>query len=140
MQQMLSIGQLAREAEVKVPTIRYYEQIGLVESADRSSGNQRRYDGAAVRRLRFIRHARDLGFSVPSIRQLIDLSQHPDQPCGDADEIARNHLIEVETRIERLQRLKQELTRMLDHHCEGSIASCQVIEAVADHNFCIDEH
>ena len=66
----LSIGELSRRAEVKVPTIRYYEQIGLMPETNRTEGKQRRYDKTAVARLAFIRHARELGFEVDPIRPL----------------------------------------------------------------------
>ena len=75
---MLSIGQLSRRTGVKVPTIRYYEQVGLMPSAGRTEGNQRRYDQDGLERLGFIRHARDLGFSLEDIKSLIALQSHPD--------------------------------------------------------------
>ena len=76
---MFSIGQLSKQTGVKVPTIRYYEQVGLLVSAGRTDGNQRRYDKEGLERLGFIRHARDLGFSIEAITALIDLQQHPDR-------------------------------------------------------------
>jgi DNA-binding transcriptional MerR regulator len=66
---MRSIGELAKEAGVKVPTIRYYEQIGLLAAPPRTDGQQRRYDDHAVSRLHFIRHARHLGFEIDDIRK-----------------------------------------------------------------------
>ncbi len=89
---MLSIGELSRQTHVKVPTIRYYEQTGLLDAPARSQGNQRRYGREAAKRLSFIRHARDLGFDVAAIRELIDLSRDPDRPCADANRIASEHL------------------------------------------------
>ena len=73
----IGIGRLAELTGVKIPTIRFYEQNGLVPPPCRTEGRQRRYDESAVRRLHFIRHARDLGFSVEDIRQLLALSEHP---------------------------------------------------------------
>ena len=70
---MLSIGALARRSGVKVPTIRYYEQLGLIDAPVRSDGNQRRYTDAQAQRLGFIRHARDLGLSLDAIRDLLRL-------------------------------------------------------------------
>ena len=67
----LAIGDLARQTGVKVPTIRYYEDIGLLPAAPRTESNRRQYDGRAVRRLKFIRHARELGFEVEAIRELL---------------------------------------------------------------------
>jgi len=85
---MYSIGDLSRRTGVKIPTIRYYEQMGLIAAPERSEGNQRRYERSELERLAFIRHARDLGLSIDSIRDLLALSQHPERPCGEADRIA----------------------------------------------------
>ena len=74
---MFSIGELAKQTGVKIPTIRYYEKMGLIDMPDRSIGNQRRYSRQGLERLAFIRHARDLGFSISDIRELNALSQHP---------------------------------------------------------------
>jgi len=137
---MLSIGQRARSTGVKVPTIRYYEQTGLIEPPERSEGNQRRYGAGALNRLRFIRHARDLGFSIETIRELIDLSASPDRPCADLERIARGHLDDVEARIARLRALRSELRRMINQCAGGTVADCRVIEAVADHTLCNSEH
>jgi MerR, DNA binding len=85
----------------------------------------------SVRRLNFIRHARDLGFSVEDIRELLALSTRPDQPCGNIDKIAARYLAAVDLRIAQLTALRTELTRMLDQ-CEGSsVAECCVIESLA---------
>ena len=92
---MLSIGQLSKRTGVKVPTIRYYEQTGLIDAPERSEGNQRRYSNAELERLAFIRHARDLGFSIEAIRQLLDLSRDPDRPCADANRIAGEQLDKI---------------------------------------------
>lgn len=92
---MLSIGELSKRTGVKVPTIRYYEQMGLIREADRSEGNQRRYEKSDLERLAFIRHARDLGLNIDAIRELIALSQHREMPCEGADRIAAEHLADV---------------------------------------------
>lgn len=137
---MLSIGSLSDRTGVKVPTIRYYESIGLLPQAGRSAGNQRRYGKAETDRLTFIRHARDLGLSIGDIRELIDLSGHPDMPCKGADRIARNHLAAVRERIARLQGLATELERMVAR-CEGqSVGECRVLQALADHALCEHKH
>ena len=136
---MLSIGELSKSSGVKVPTIRYYEQIGLIDPAQRSDGNQRRYEQAGLLRLTFIRHARDLGFSLDDIRSLITLSDDDAQPCAAADSIVARHLADVQSRISKLQRLQTELVRM--SNCEGHcVAECSVIESLADHGHCMNEH
>ncbi|SHF89725.1 DNA-binding transcriptional regulator, MerR family [Loktanella atrilutea] len=138
---MLTIGKLGAAAGVKVPTIRYYEQIGLLPEADRSAGNQRLYGQATLDRLAFIRHARDLGFRLEAIRDLLSLSDSPDQSCAAADTIARAQLAEVESRILRLTALKAELERMVVQCSGGRIANCRVIEVLGDHSLCAtDDH
>lgn len=137
---MLTIGKLGQQAGVKVPTIRYYEQIGILPEAERSAGNQRLYSLKAMERLAFIRHARDLGFTLEAIRDLLSLSDKPDQSCAAADAIAKAQLREVESRILRLTALKAELERMVLQCAGGSIADCRVIEVLGDHSLCAADH
>ena len=128
----LPIGELARRAAVKVPTIRYYEQIGLMPETDRTEGQQRRYDKTAVARLAFIRHARELGFEVDAIRTLLSLQDDPNQSCARADEIAKARLAEVEGRIASLNALRKELQKMVEECACGRVGECRVIETLAD--------
>jgi DNA-binding transcriptional MerR regulator len=128
----LSIGELSRRAAVKVPTIRYYEQIGLMPETARTEGKQRRYGRMAVARLAFIRHARELGFEVDAIRTLLSLQDDPDQSCARADEIAKARLVEVEKRIASLKALRKELRKMVEECACGRIGECRVIETLAD--------
>ena len=132
-----SIGELAKRTGCKVQTIRYYEQIGVMPTPDRSAGNQRVYGRRHADRLAFIRHSRELGFPLEAIRQLLDLADDPNRPCDEADRIARAQLKEVETRMERLGMLKTELERMLAECGRGRIAECRVIEVLADHAKCV---
>ncbi|KZD12399.1 MerR family transcriptional regulator [Oceanibaculum pacificum] len=133
---MYSIGRVAQETGVKVPTIRYYEQIGLLPEPDRSAGRQRLYTPRTVERLAFIRHARELGFPLPAIRDLLSLSDQPDRPCEAADAIAVEQLGQVERRLNQLQALKQELSRMIVQCRGGSISECRIIEVLSDHSQC----
>lgn len=126
------IGEAARQSGVKVPTIRYYEEIGLLPTAVRSDGNRRLYNAADLRRLAFIRHARELGFEVKAIRTLLSLQDKPHQSCAAADEIARARLAEVEQRITSLAALRAELERMVRECACGHVAECRVIEILAD--------
>lgn len=138
---MYTIGHVARAASCKVQTIRYYEQIGLLPVAPRSEGNRRLYAQADIDRLMFIRHARELGFSLDAIRDLLSLSDDPNQPCVAADAIARRQLDEVERRIARLGSLKTELMRMIDQCRGGRISDCRVIEVLSNHAHCMaDDH
>jgi DNA-binding transcriptional MerR regulator len=126
----IPIGELSRRTGVKVPTIRYYEQAELLPAPPRTGGRQRRYGEAEVARLNFIRHARDLGFEVAAIRELLALSSRPDQSCASIDRLARRHLVEIERRIDRLEALRTELQRMLNACSRGRVCECRVIEAL----------
>ncbi|WP_421759508.1 MerR family transcriptional regulator [Devosia sp.] len=136
----IAIGELAKRTAVKVPTIRFYEQIGLLPTPPRTEGNQRRYGKTEVDRLNFIRHARELGFEVDDIRELLAMSAEPQASCHQADSIARNHLAEVDRRIASLTALRGELSRMIDECHHGRICDCQIIEALADHSRCATDH
>ncbi|RWM73326.1 MULTISPECIES: helix-turn-helix domain-containing protein [Mesorhizobium] len=133
---MYSIGDLSRRTGVRAPTIRYYEQMGLLEAPERSEGNQRRFTKAELERLAFIRHARDLGLTINSIRQLIDLSGHADRPCADADRIAKEQLASVRDRIAKLQKLEVELERIATCCTGETVGDCYVIRALSDHSLC----
>ena len=135
-----SIGELSAHTGVKVPTIRYYEDIGLMPDPPRTGGGQRRYSARARDRLGFIAHAREMGFALDAIRSLIDLADHPEKPCHDADRIAAARLDDVNRRIARLTRLKAELERMLAGHRSGAAADCRIIEVLSDHAHCAAEH
>jgi DNA-binding transcriptional MerR regulator len=137
---MLSIGDLARDTGVKVPTIRYYEQMGLMAAAGRSYGNQRRYEPSDRERLAFIKHARGLGFSLDDIRELLDLNAHPDQPCAHADDIAERQLSSVRQKIAQLRLLEDELERIVSHPHGDQVRDCYVIRSLANHGLCQHDH
>jgi DNA-binding transcriptional MerR regulator len=137
---MLSIGALSRATGVKVPTIRYYEAIGLLPEAGRSAGGQRRYDARAAGRLAFVAHARELGFPLGAIRDLLALADRPEASCEAADAIVRDRLADVERRIRRLTALRTELERMLAECDGGRVAECRVIEVLGDHAHCATDH
>ena len=134
------IGELSRQTTVKVPTIRYYEQIGLLPEAPRTEGNRRLYGKTEVDRLNFIRHSRELGFEIDDIRELLAMAAQPQSSCHQVDSIANNHLIEIDRRIASLTSLKAELSRMVDECGHGRICDCRIIEALADHSHCRSEH
>jgi len=137
-----SIGQLANLSECSAQIIRHYEQIGLLPEPPRSNGNQRRYDTDHLQRLQFIRHSRDLGFSLEQIRQIVDLTDNPHQSCEAVDSIAQQHLEDVERRIAQLQALRSELKRMIKDCGHGRVAACRVIETLADfsHEHCLESN
>ena len=127
------IGELSRQTAIKVPTIRYYEQIGLLPEAPRTEGNRRLYRKAEADRLNFIRHSRELGFEIDDIRELLAMAAQPQSSCQQVDSIANNHLAEIDRRIASLTALKAELARMIDECGHGRVCDCRIIEALADH-------
>jgi DNA-binding transcriptional MerR regulator len=136
----LSIGKLSKSTDVKVPTIRFYEQIGLLPEPDRTDSDRRVYGDRDVRRLAFIKHARQLGFTIDGIRTLLALSDHPDRDCDEANRLAQEQLAAVEAKIAQLQALRGELWRMVEAGCRGAAADCRVIETLADHARCTHDH
>ena len=128
-----AIGQLAKAGGCKVQTIRYYEEIGLLPAPPRSAGGQRVYGQPHMDRLVFVRHARQLGFPLDAIRELLTVTDDPHQPCAAIDAIAKAHLAEVDSRIARLEALREELARMIDQCRGGRVGDCRIIEALADH-------
>jgi DNA-binding transcriptional MerR regulator len=140
MDEKVSIGDASRSCGVKVPTIRYYEQIGLLPAPPRTEGNRRTFGPSDLRRMAFIRHARELGFEIDAIRALLTLQDDPHQPCGTADAIARARLAEVQQRIDSLTALKAELGVMIESCSHGKVADCRVIEVLADHSHCMRPH
>lgn len=126
----LSIGDVAHRTGIKVPTIRYYEQIGLLPPPPRSEGNRRCYRDVEVRRLTFIRHAREMGFDVEAIRRLLALQDQPERPCDDIDALVREHLAAIDGKIAQLTLLRRELKHMLDCCSGGRVAECRVIESI----------
>lgn len=136
----LTIGKLAQATDVKVSTIRFYEQIGLMPVPDRTESDRRTYGDDAIRRLRFIRHARQLGFEIKDIEALLGLADRPETPCDDADRIARTHLEIVDGKIAQLSRLRDELARMVACCGTGKVGDCRVIEVLSDHEHCEHAH
>jgi DNA-binding transcriptional MerR regulator len=134
-----SIGELARQSGYAVQTVRYFEQIGLMPAPPRTPGGQRSYGEAELRRMLFIRHARDLGFSLDAVRGLLQLAARPDAPCAQVDTIAIEQLRAIDEKIARLQAMRAELNRMVEACQGGRIAECRVIDVLADHGKCVDQ-
>lgn len=139
--QDFSIGELAKLSGCSAQIIRHYEQADLLPVPPRTGGNQRRYGRDHLRRLQFIRHSRDLGFTLDEIRALANLTNQPHQSCAAVDAIAQQHLDNVERRIAQLQALRKELKRMITACSSGSVATCRIIETLADfdHGHCLSD-
>ncbi|TWO70970.1 helix-turn-helix domain-containing protein [Caenimonas sedimenti] len=130
-----SIGAAAKQTGCSVPTIRYYEEVGLLPPAPRTEGNQRHYDDAAIRRLAFIRRCRDFGFTIEQVRELVGLVDEPDRDCVEVRDIAQTHLQEVQKKLAELQALQAGLSafvRSCDAACAGGLAAdCTILEDLA---------
>ena len=133
----LTIGKVAAATGVKVTTIRYYESIGLLAEPGRSNSGQRRYGSDAIDRLNFIRHARELGFDIPAIRDLVTLQDDPDRDCDSVDAIARDNLARVRSRLSRLKLLEIELERMIASCAGGTVGACHILQVLGDHTHCL---
>ncbi len=129
-----SIGQIANQAGCAVQTVRHYEQIGLIPAPARTSGGQRIYRVEHLSRLAFIRHARELGFPLDAIRELLSLTDQPDRSCETVDKVAREHLEYVRQRISALQGIEAELERMVSECAGGHVADCRIVEVLSDHS------
>ncbi len=137
---MFTIGDLSRQTGVKIPTIRFYEDKGLLPRPERTAGNQRRYDMAALRRLQFIRHTRDLGLPLADIEALLTLEGAQGNDLNRAHDIAERQLADLRDRIARLQRLETELAR-ITKACDGRHDHvCAVMHAFGDHDTCAGAH
>jgi DNA-binding transcriptional MerR regulator len=131
----LSIGLVARRTGATVPTVRYYEEIGLLPPARRTEAGQRTYDEATVRRLVFIRRCRDFGFSIEQVRELVGLVDQPERPCVEVREIAATHLEHVRQKLVELTELEGSLSAFVcdcDTACAGGPAvDCSILEGLA---------
>jgi len=114
----VNIGQAAKTSGVSAKMIRYYESIGLSPAAGRTSGGYRNYDPSDVQRLRFIRRARDLGFPLEKVRDLLKLWSDRDRHSADVKALALAHIAELETRANELKGMIGTL-RNLARACEG---------------------
>ena len=136
MSTLFSIGTLSSATGCKVETIRYYEKIGLMPEPARSEGGQRRYHRNHRERLQFIRHSRELGFTLEDIRELLTMSEQH----GCAEDIARRHRDAVQNSISALTALRNELDRMISECEQGQPGECRVIEVLSDHGQCLNDH
>jgi MerR family mercuric resistance operon transcriptional regulator len=131
MQDHLTIGRIARGAGTGVETIRFYERQGLIAKPGRTSSGYRMYPPDAMRRLRFIRHAKELGFSLREIKELLSLRVTAGKSCGDVRQRARQKITEIDHRIAALARMKQALVK-LSAACSGKgpVAACPILDAL----------
>jgi DNA-binding transcriptional MerR regulator len=128
----LKIGALANRTGANAPTIRYYEEIGLLRPANRQSGGQRIYGDADVKRLTFIRSCRSFGFSIEQVRALVALVEDRDRSCMDARDLAQEHLTAVRAKLTELKALERSIADLItscDTSCAGGPGpECVILE------------
>jgi len=128
----LGIGALAELTGSSVPTIRYYEEIGLIPAARRRPSGHRFYGGDTVELLRFVRHCRDFGFGIEQVRELVSLSASEQRDCFETRDIAQAHLDTVRVKLAELRRLEISLTRFVQscsEQCAGGPATrCTILQ------------
>lgn len=125
-----TIGQLASAAEIPTATIRYYEKIGLLASPSRSGSNYRQYGNDDLDRLTFVRRARDIGFTIDQVRNLLSFSDQQNGDCCTVTALIEEHLAAVEQKIADLLLLKDRLTSLLTSCRGGLVADCRIIDAL----------
>lgn len=127
----LTIGKAAEQGGVNVQTIRYYERRGLLPPPARSVSGYRKYSDDAIRRLRFIRQAQSLGFSLSEIEELLSLRMQAGATCGDIRKRARQKVATVNQKIGELQRIKNALSKLATAcRGEGPTSECPILEAL----------
>jgi MerR family mercuric resistance operon transcriptional regulator len=127
----IQIGELSRRTGCNIETIRYYERIALLPAPARSAGRYRIYDTGDVRRLAFIRRARELGFALDEIRLLLALSDNGDAACAEVRQVAASHLAEVRTKIADLQAMEHILAEAVQRCAAGELPGCPIMNALS---------
>ncbi len=130
----LTIGQLARQALVNIETIRYYERRGLIPEPPRTESGYRQYSWDAVARIRFIKRAQELGFSLREISELLSLRVDPNTTCADVKKRAEAKIADVEQKIEALQKMKEALTTLVAmcQREQAPTSACPILETLED--------
>jgi DNA-binding transcriptional MerR regulator len=128
----ITIGQLASWTNTNVPTIRYYEEIGLLPDAQRASNGHRYYVNADVTRLGFIKRCRDFGFPIEQVREMVKLFENGDRPCVEVRDLAHTQLELVRAKIEQMRQLEGKLMDFVASCdagcCAGKTRDCNIIE------------
>ena len=129
----MKIGEVAREAGLGVHAVRFYEREGLLPEPRRKASGYRDYPPEVVPRLRFIRRAKELGFSLGEILTLLELEGDSNASAAEVKQIAESTLEDVERRVKALQRMRRELRKLVDGCSgKGSVAECSILNALAE--------
>ncbi len=126
---MLNIGQIAKQTGVTVETIRFYEKQGLIAAPQRSEAGYRQYPSETVKRVRFIQHAKEVGFTLKDIGELLALRREPGSSCTDIKLCATQKIEDVDKKIQELKRIREALARMV-MKCSGRgpLSTCAILE------------
>ena len=127
----MNIGEAAKRSGVTAKMIRHYEALGLVKQARRTDSGYRVYDAPEVHTLRFIRRARDLGFSIKEIQHLVGLWQNRRRASADVRRIAQTHITALDAKIAELQAMRRTLEQLV-HNCHGDHRpDCPILDDLA---------
>ena len=132
----MTIGQVAKRAGVKIETIRYYERQRMIPPPLRSESGYRQYPEDTVARVRFIKRAQELGFSLREIAELLSLRVGPDTTCGDIKRLAEIKIAEIEGKIQSLERMRDALAKLVGT-CEESrqAEECPILWAIGNEQY-----
>lgn len=126
---LLNIGQVAKQTGVTVETVRFYEKQGLIEAPQRSDSGYRQYPRETVKRVRFIQHAKEVGFTLKDISELLTLRQEPGTSCADIKIRAARKIEDIDKKIRELQRIREALGRMvMKCRGRGALSECPILE------------
>lgn len=128
----MTVGRLAESTGVNIETVRYYEREGLLPKPERSAGGHRLYGDGDVARLRFIQHAKEVGFTLKEIHDLLFLRQSDLATCGDVSELAKRKLDEISRKIEMLTEMRDHLAELVEA-CPGGEEStdcCSILSGI----------
>lgn len=129
--EVLKRGELAEAAQVNIETLRYYERRGLIPAPARSPANYRRYPHHTIDRVRFVKHAQDLGFSLDEIKELLSLRASRGAKSGDVKRRAVKKIDEIESRIDALKGIRVALQHLVSQCSgEGPVEDCTILHAI----------
>lgn len=129
--QGLTRGEMAKLTGVGIETLRFYEQEGLIEQPPRLSSGYRQYSQAAVKRVRFIKQSKELGFSLKEILELLSLRVDPEKSCADVKSMAEGKIVDVEKKINALRGIKKALGKLASScRGKGPTSECPILEAL----------
>ena len=129
--EMITIGKLAKRVNVNIETIRYYERRGLIPKPRRRESGYREYSDETTKRILFIKHAKDLGFSLKEVDELLSLKITPGTTCSDVKSKAEEKIVDIDGKIKILKRMKKALFE-LSKACSGvgPASECPILEAL----------